>query len=195
MADSKMISELINAEQISGSDLLVIAILNALSSTGYLTRKFTIAELGDFLNTDLQYLLDLSTTSKTITGAINELNAKTGSDIAVSDSDNTSIAEAISALGEVTTGQATLDTNKIDGGGISYTKIGKIVIVDVNVRFKANVAADSAICSGLPSGSFIHFLIGVSQNIYRAYFDGTAIKMSDVPPAAYCTGTFVYKAN
>lgn len=104
------------------------------------------------------------------------------------------VAEKIDELGEITTGQATLDTSKIDRGGISYVKIGKIVIVDVNVRFKANIATDTAICSGLPSGSFVHFLLGVSQNIYRAYFDG-AIKLSDVPPEAYCTGMFVYKAN
>lgn len=107
----------------------------------------------------------------------------------------TDVQAAIDELESVTTGQATLDTAKINGGGIAYTKIGKIVIVDINIRFKANIATDSDICSGLPRGSFVHFLLGVSQNIYRAYFDGTTIKMSDVPPVAYCTGMFVYKAN
>lgn len=107
----------------------------------------------------------------------------------------TDVQAAIDELESVTTGQATLDTAKINGGGIAYTKIGKIVIVDINIRFNANIATDSDICSGLPRGSFVHFLLGVSQNIYRAYFDGTTIKMSDVPPAAYCTGMFVYKAN
>lgn len=107
----------------------------------------------------------------------------------------TNVQGAIDELGLVITGQATLDTAKINRGGIVYTKIGKIVIVDVNVRFNANIATDSAICSGLPRGSFVHFLLGVSQNIYRAYFDGTTIKMSDVPLEAYCTGMFIYKAN
>jgi hypothetical protein len=135
------------------------------------------------------------TPNTSINSAINACFGRTGSDIPVATGETKTIAEAIEAVGKVTTGQATLDTTKIDGGGINYTKIGKIVIVDVNVRFKANITTESAICSGLPSGSLIHFLIGVSQNIYRAYFDGTTIKMSDVPPAAYCTGMFVYKAN
>lgn len=107
----------------------------------------------------------------------------------------TNVQAVIDELGLVITGQATLDTAKINRGGIVYTKVGKIVIVDVNIRFNANIATDSAICSGLPRGSFVHFLLGVSQNIYRAYFDGTTIKMSDVPPEAYCTGMFIYKAN
>lgn len=162
------------------------------------TEKVSAAQIGQFSNLNLLFS-ELDTEHKTIVGAINEVNGKEAEDIPYDNTSSglnaTDVNAAIDELGTSTKGQATLDTAKINGGGIVYTKIGKIVIVDINIRFNTNIATDSDICSGLPRGSFVHFLLGVSQNIYRAYFDGTTIKMSDVPPAAYCTGMFVYKAN
>ena len=58
-------------------------------------------DVADYVNTRRIYN-GLETASKTPVGAINEVNAKTGSDIAVSSSDSTSIAEAIEAIGGIT---------------------------------------------------------------------------------------------
>lgn len=58
-------------------------------------------DVADYVNTSRIYN-GLDTELKTPVDAINEVNAKTGSDIAVSSSDRTSIAEAIEAIGEIT---------------------------------------------------------------------------------------------
>ena len=69
------IHELITAEDISASD--VIADQREDSGT-WLTRKLTFNALGLFINKVLNYASDLTTTAKTIIGAINELKAQGG---------------------------------------------------------------------------------------------------------------------
>lgn len=73
MPDSKPISELITAEQTSGSDLFEIAIPNAITETGYISRKVTANALALLFNNTLQFSSQLQTTAKTLIGAINEL--------------------------------------------------------------------------------------------------------------------------
>ena len=74
MADVE-IHDLITAEDISSSDVIA----DQRESAGvWLTRKLTFNALGLFLNKVLNYASDLTTTAKTIIGAINEVNAKAG---------------------------------------------------------------------------------------------------------------------
>jgi hypothetical protein len=73
MPDSKPISELITAEQTSGSDLFETAIPNAMTETGYISRKVTANALALLFNNTLQFSSQLQTTAKTLIGAINEL--------------------------------------------------------------------------------------------------------------------------
>jgi hypothetical protein len=73
MPDRKPISELITAEQTSGSDLFETAIPNTMTETGYISRKVTANALALFFNNTLQFSSQLQTTAKTLIGAINEL--------------------------------------------------------------------------------------------------------------------------
>jgi hypothetical protein len=73
MPDSKPISELITAEQTSGSDLFETAIPNTMTETGYISRKVTANALALLFNNTLQFSSQLQTTAKTLIGAINEL--------------------------------------------------------------------------------------------------------------------------
>ena len=76
MADSKSISELTIAEQTTANDLFETALANG--QLGYLSRKVTLAELANFIVNSNQYTNALNTTSKVITGAINEVLASAG---------------------------------------------------------------------------------------------------------------------
>lgn len=73
MPDSKAISGLTTAESLGASDLLEVSIVNALTETGYISRKITVTELARVITTVLQYSSALNTNAKTITGAINEV--------------------------------------------------------------------------------------------------------------------------
>ena len=73
MPDSKEISQLTTAEQTSGSDLFETAIPNAMTESGYVSRKVTANALALLFNNTLQFSSQLQTTSKTLIGAINEI--------------------------------------------------------------------------------------------------------------------------
>ena len=72
------ITALTTAGQLSSSDLLYVAIPNPLSPIGFSLCKMTSAQFGIFLNKDLLFASDLTTDSKNIIGAINELKAGGG---------------------------------------------------------------------------------------------------------------------
>lgn len=73
MADDKKISQLTTAEQLTENDLFPLVIPNAQSSTGFVTRKTSGSSLGVFFNNVLQFATQLTTTAKTVCGAINEV--------------------------------------------------------------------------------------------------------------------------
>lgn len=88
---------------------------------------------------------------------------------------------------------ATSNTDYIEAGGVKYWTFGKIVIVDVNVKFKSNVSGGVAFASGMPQCvDLVHFLIGTAPNIIRAYTEGTTLKITDTPSNSYYTGCLVY---
>lgn len=73
MPDDRRISELTTAEQTSASDLFETAIPNALSSTGFVSKKNSLATLATFIANTLAFTNLLDTNAKTLIGAINEL--------------------------------------------------------------------------------------------------------------------------
>ena len=77
MPDPKEISTLTTAESTSASDLFETALPNALTETGYISRKVTLGTIANFLLSTLQFS-SLHTTVKNIIGAINELAQGSG---------------------------------------------------------------------------------------------------------------------
>ena len=76
MPDSKEISQLTTAEQITANDLLETAIPNAMTQSGYISRSHTLGTIATFFMSTVQFTSSLLTTAKTIIGAINELHQK-----------------------------------------------------------------------------------------------------------------------
>lgn len=77
MPDTKEISALTTAESTSASDLFETALPNAMTETGYISRKVTLGTIANFLLSTLQFS-SLNTTVKNIIGAINELARGSG---------------------------------------------------------------------------------------------------------------------
>lgn len=77
MPDPKEISALTTAESTSASDLFETAIPNAMTETGYISRKVTLGTIANFLLGTLQFS-SLNTTVKNIIGAINEVLSSAG---------------------------------------------------------------------------------------------------------------------
>lgn len=73
--DIKLSEMIARAGTLSAGDLIYICVVDALSDTGYSSRKDTIASLTSAIFDDLEYPLKLDTTAKSIFGAINELAA------------------------------------------------------------------------------------------------------------------------
>lgn len=153
---NKEIHELITAEELSASD--VIAEQREDNGT-WLTRKLTFNALGLFLNKVLNYASDLHTTAKTIIGAINEVNRKTGEDIKLSsDSGNTTIYSKITSIENTLRYQ---DTNEVSLENAVFP------IYDDETAFHFTIPLSKSVASGLEaalSGDFV--------------LDGTAIDLS-----------------
>lgn len=77
MPDTKEISALTTAESTSASDLFETALPNAMTETGYVSRKVTLGTIANFLLGTLQFS-SLNTTVKNIIGAINEVLSSAG---------------------------------------------------------------------------------------------------------------------
>ena len=72
MADIK-ISDLTQVSALNNGDLVEVSQVNALAPSGYTSLKASMTDLGDKVNTDIEYTTDLADfTDKTITGAIKE---------------------------------------------------------------------------------------------------------------------------
>jgi hypothetical protein len=77
MPDTKEISALTTAESTSASDLFETALPNAMTETGYVSRKVTLGTIANFILGTLQFS-SLNTTVKNIIGAINEVLSSAG---------------------------------------------------------------------------------------------------------------------
>lgn len=78
MPDDYKISDLSNVVEISNNDLMEISAVNSSSDTGYSSVKATMTQIAEKIANGVQYSADLETTSKTLVGAINEVNAGGG---------------------------------------------------------------------------------------------------------------------
>lgn len=83
MPDSKPISALTLAEQTSSNDLFETALPNAMTETGYVSRKVNLNSIASFLFNTLLFQ-NLHTTAKTIIAAINEVLSSAGGGVALS---------------------------------------------------------------------------------------------------------------
>lgn len=84
MPDSKPISELITAEQTTANDLFETSIPNAMTETGYVSRKVTLNTIATFILNTLQFQA-LNTTVKNIIGAINEVLSSAGGGVVLTE--------------------------------------------------------------------------------------------------------------
>ena len=125
MADVQ-INELITAERSSTNDIFVLQIYS--TGVGWVTRKISASALGSYLCTTLALASALTTDSKTVTGAINEVNAKDASNIAyktttiedaiedaegaISDANN-AITDLTQDIEDITLAQTYIDTDVI----------------------------------------------------------------------------------
>lgn len=75
--DDIKLSELTTVQAL-GTSLLFVAIVDQQSASGYLSGKITIEDLANIANNSVEYASQLTTTAKTIIGAINELVAGGG---------------------------------------------------------------------------------------------------------------------
>lgn len=73
MPDDYRISDLSTAPSIGNSDLMELSVVNTASETGYTSMKAPVLNLANKIVNATQYVSDLQTQNKTITGAINEL--------------------------------------------------------------------------------------------------------------------------
>ena len=76
MADMK-ISELSSVASLNNGDLIEVSQVDSGSPTGYSSMKASMIDVGNKVNNNIQYTQDLDTTSKTIVGAVNEVNGRT----------------------------------------------------------------------------------------------------------------------
>lgn len=76
MAESKSISQLTTAENLTLSDLLVLSVPFSDSETGYISRKTSLSELSSSMLGTFENTTALETSNKTVFGAINEVKAQ-----------------------------------------------------------------------------------------------------------------------
>ena len=84
MPDTREISALTTAESTSASDLFETALPNAMTETGFISRKVTLGTIANFLLNTLQFS-NLHTTVKNIIGAINEVLSSAGGGVTLTE--------------------------------------------------------------------------------------------------------------
>ena len=128
MADEIRVSELTGASDIGNNDLVLVSQVDALSASGYSSKKATMTELGNKVNNSIQYGADLITTNKTIIGAINEVGTIPDTASGAIATFTTSLAKPLvscevdqNATTVTRCGKNLIDTTKVNDGYISGT--------------------------------------------------------------------------
>lgn len=80
MPDDYRISDLSTTPSIGNSDLMELSVVNSASESGYTSMKAPVLNLANKIVNETQYVSDLQTQNKTITGAINEVAQGGGGD-------------------------------------------------------------------------------------------------------------------
>lgn len=81
MPDEYRISELPNVSDLNNDDLIEVSQVSPLATSGFVSLKAKITDLANKIINGVQFTSALTTTSKTVIGAVNEVNAKTDNDI------------------------------------------------------------------------------------------------------------------
>lgn len=85
MADMK-ISELSSVASLNNGDLIEVSQVDSSSPTGYTSMKASMLDVGKKVVNEIPYTQELETTSKTIIGAVNEVNKVTTGTLTVDSS-------------------------------------------------------------------------------------------------------------
>ena len=205
MPDAKEISALTTAESISASDLIETAIPNAMTETGYVSRKHTLGTIANFFLSTLQFS-SLNTTVKNIIGAINELAQGSGQSLDALNDVDIDAQTLVNGQGIVYDATAQKWKNGIVGGGHTYSTTEQVVgtwidgspLYEIVLETDTQVQLDNSNWTTIPwnnEPSNINFLISAeitrvcpnTNNTLRfVYIDGhikgAALTPSSFPP-------------
>lgn len=195
MPDSKEISALLIAEQITENDLLETSIPNAMTETGYVSRKITFGAFGAWIAKTLQFASDLRTTSKTIIGAINELAQGSGQSLdALNDVD---IDTQTLTNGQGIVYDATSQKWKngsVSGGGHTYSTTEQVVGTWID---GSPVYEKTQYISALPSsvGDWVNYPHGISNfdrliSVSATAYNANIPQQLNIPHVSATTGAF-----
>lgn len=127
MPDTREISALTTAESTSASDLFETALPNAMTETGYISRKVTLGTIANFLLSTLQFS-SLNTTVKNIIGAINELARGSGQSLDTLndvDIDDQTLTDGQGIVYDATAQK--WKNGAVSGGGHTYSTTEQVV--------------------------------------------------------------------
>lgn len=132
---TKSISQLDSAVAVSNDDLFETAVPDAGSASGYTSKKHSMAAVADHAANVVVYPA-LQTVAKTLSGAINELNASTGGVVLTGTliAGNTSITLSNAAI--LTTSTFDFYTDKF---GVNPTNV-VVAVGSITLTFEAQAA-------------------------------------------------------
>lgn len=135
MPDDYRISDLTTAPSIGNSDLMELSVVNTSSESGYSSMKTPVTGLANKIVNGIQYVADLETTAKTITGAINELAQGGGGGGGDADVIKTASGSIASFTTNLETKLPALKANFLcsGGNGTPSTPIPLVPLTELNV--------------------------------------------------------------
>mgnify|MGYP006923205029 CR=1 FL=1 len=139
----------------SASDIYALQIYDE-TIGDFVSRKITAGDLGACLVSQIGYTLVLETTAKTVLGAINEVNAKNGTNIKLASEGNTTIAEKIASIESAIVLVASAQTCN-DGDTVDLENCVLPIYTDTNDVIHFTVPLSKPIHTGLEatlSGGF-----------------------------------------
>lgn len=163
--------EALTVNETSASDIYVVQFFSS-TAGGFVTRKITSADLGACLNSQVGYTLVLETTAKTVLGAINEVNAKTGAVLKYASTGNTTIQEKVDAVEEAQEYQ--------DGATIDLEDC-ILPLFDDGVNYKFTIPLSKPIASSLTASFDGNFTIeNILNNDELSTIGTTTITITDI---------------
>jgi len=178
MPDTKEISALTTAESTSASDLFETALPNAMTETGYISRKVTLGTIANFLLSTLQFS-SLNTTVKNIIGAINELAQGSGQSLDTLNDVDIDAQTLTDGQGIVYDATAQKWKNGAVSGGHTYSTTEQVVGTWID---GSPVYEKTQYISALPSstGDWVNYPHGIS-NFDRLISVSATAYNSDIP--------------
>ena len=163
----------------SASDIYALQIYDE-TIGDFVSRKITAGDLGACLVSQIGYTLVLETTAKTVLGAINEVNAKNGTNIKLASEGNTTIAEKIASIESAIVLVASAQTYN-DGDTVDLENCVLPIYTDTNGVIHFTVPLAKPVSTGLEatlSGGFT--IDGVLTNDDLETYFTVAVSITDV---------------